>query len=168
VYVIDPVAVAALVYAGHVSLRRPASVPAAVPGGGQPFHDRRMGYSLRYPAGWAQRDATGPGNGHSDWQVFSSEEEGMQAQVFVEKSPLASCQTGPDGVPIWSDPIHIDHASAVRWTSVSSSPTSYFENIGVVHGGWCYTLYWGSGSRATLEAHQADIDAMIASFRFNR
>jgi hypothetical protein len=125
-------------------------------------------YSVAYPATWYDL----PNHGAPDNQKYFSNQNvgaplemgsgGVWLTVSVNAHPGSSCDAGMNGPGVTATPISIDGEPAMKYVSNTSVSAA------VTHKSWCYNFSFFTDSAQTRDRNMNDMNAILASFRFNR
>jgi hypothetical protein len=145
----------------------PGSSPS--PSGGYlPYVSSDWLYSFEYPASWYQLGNFGL---RSNLKYFSNQQVsspmqlasgGIWLTVIVQSESQQACSNGPPGAGISQTPISIDGESTSKLSGASGV------GVSLIHAGWCYSISFSTPNLSARDKHDAEIDHILASFRFNR
>jgi hypothetical protein len=95
---------------------------------------------------------------------LAMEQGGVWLTISVNLQPGSPCGThsAMRGSDIVTGPITIDGDLGTKWLSKTSMSAS------VSHQNWCYEFSFITYSGTTRDQNMNDMDAILASFRFNR
>jgi hypothetical protein len=129
-------------------------------------------YCVAYPPTWYDLpDASGSdadnGKNFSNQNVgapLMMESGGVWMDVTVNIRPDLPCGawSGMGGPGVRAVPITIDGEATTKYISKTSM------SVAVTHQNWCYEIRFLTYSGSTLDQNTKDMNAILASFRFNR
>jgi hypothetical protein len=143
-----------------------------VPSGWRSSLSQSWLYSLAYPATWFELANYGAPDNQ---KYFSNQNVGAPLEmepggvwfgISVDPQPGSSC-SGPSNPKAIVSPITIDGEVTTKYLN---PPPNYQSSMwaAVIHHGWCYKFTFITYSQKTRDQNMADMDAILASFRFNR
>jgi hypothetical protein len=146
----------------------------AVPAGWHGYVSPRWLYSLGYPATWYDLPNYGDPSDVAD-KAFSNqnvpaplamESGGVWFNISVKPQPGSSCgsSSGADAVAV---PITIDGEATTKYLTKAPFWQGSVR-ASVTHLSWCYQFTFLTSSQTTSDQNMSDMDAILASFRYNR
>jgi hypothetical protein len=146
----------------------------AVPAGWHGYVSPRWLYSLGYPATWYDLPNYGDPSdvAHKSFSnqnvgaPLEMESGGVWFGISVKSPPGSSCGTS-SGANVDAVPITIDGEAATKYlTKAPNYQSSMWASV--THLSWCYEFTFITYSQTTRDQNMSDMNAIVASFRFNR